>query len=439
VNVGLASIGEILRNNDNDLTVLCDKVVEKLVNYMKANQGGVFIIKKEPGGEEYLELMASRAYERKKYLDKRIEIGHGLVGQCAIEKKRIYMTDVPDGYINITSGLGLANPKSLLIVPLKTNEEMIGVVEMASFEDFDDTDIEFLEKVGESIAATIISAQTNQTTKELLEESQEKEEIMKAQEEEMRQNMEEMQATQEDAQRKEEELARVLKEFRQNVVERDINEIEIATHNALENAKKEVNFLDEVPPIAGIFRALENNGYDSLDDSSLEVWISRLTTILQKLIENKGIYSYVHVSDIEGNLLLEVIDNGDGTSISKTEGVNISGIPIFENTKTSSKDAVYVAKPVVSKNGKLLFPMGIPLHVEGVCKGVMQLASYGDRIIQAIKNKENNENAYCLLNVDGESLYKGEREGFTPTQLDRSICINEDKDYCLTVKHYSTL
>lgn len=207
VNVGLASVGEILRNNTDNLSELCDQVISKLVSYMKANQGGIFILyKDDETDEEYLELKACRAYDRKKFLEKRIEIGQGLVGQAAIEKQTIHMKEFPENYINITSGLGLANPNSIVIVPLKSNEEIVGVVEMASFEDFSDTDIEFLEKVGESIASTVISAQTNQQTKELLEQSKQMTEEMQAQEEEMRQNMEEMQATQEEMTRNQKEL-----------------------------------------------------------------------------------------------------------------------------------------------------------------------------------------------------------------------------------------
>ncbi len=208
VNVGLASIGEILRNNDDNLVVLCDKVIENLVKYMRANQGGIFIIQKEENtNEKYLELMACRAYERKKFIERRVEMGQGLVGQAAIEQKAIFLTDVPDSYIKITSGLGIANPNSLLIVPLKSNDEIVGVIEMASFDTFTESDVEFLDKVGESIAATIISAQTNQQTKELLEQSRQMTEEMQSQEEEMRQNMEEMQATQEEMARTQKELA----------------------------------------------------------------------------------------------------------------------------------------------------------------------------------------------------------------------------------------
>ncbi|QSE98495.1 GAF domain-containing protein [Fulvivirga lutea] len=207
VNVGLASIGEILRNNTDNLEELCDQVIQNLVKYMRANQGGIFILQKDENNDEsYLQLMACRAYERKKYLEKRIELGQGLIGQAAIERKTIVMTDVPDHYISITSGLGIANPNSLVLVPLKSNEEIVGVIELASFDVFTDNDIEFLEKVGESIASTIISAQTNQQTKELLEQSRQMTEEMQSQEEEMRQNMEEMQATQEEMGRTQREL-----------------------------------------------------------------------------------------------------------------------------------------------------------------------------------------------------------------------------------------
>jgi len=208
VNVGLASIGDILRDHVDNLDELTDKVIGKLVKYMKANQGGIFILQTDEETEkEHLELSACRAYDRKKFLEKRIEIGQGLIGQAAVEKETIFMKDFPQDYINITSGLGLANPNCLVIVPLKSNEKLVGCIEMASFEEFNETDIEFLEKVGESIASTIISAKTNQQTKELLEQSRQMTEEMQAQEEEMRQNMEEMQATQEEMGRNQKELA----------------------------------------------------------------------------------------------------------------------------------------------------------------------------------------------------------------------------------------
>ena len=133
-------------------------------------------------------------------------LGEGLVGRCAQERETIYMDDIPDSYIKITSGLGTSNPRSLLLVPLKVNEEIHGVLEIASFKAFETYQIDFIEKLGESIAATISSTKINEQTSKLLKESQNQAEKMRAQEEIMRQNMEELQATQEEMKKKELEM-----------------------------------------------------------------------------------------------------------------------------------------------------------------------------------------------------------------------------------------
>jgi PAS domain-containing protein len=198
---GLANIGDILRLHVNELQVLCDEVLSQLVKYMNANQGSIFTLEEEGTTNEHLQLISARAWDRKKYLEKRIEAGEGLVGQAAIEKSTIYMTDVPENYVSITSGLGQANPRAVIIVPLKNEERVVGVLEMASFKKFEPHEIQFLEKMGESIASTILNSRNNHRNKELLEQARLMTEQMRAQEEEMRQNMEEMQATQEEMER----------------------------------------------------------------------------------------------------------------------------------------------------------------------------------------------------------------------------------------------
>ena len=196
-NQGQAKFAEILRKDNDNVEKLANDVLSHLVEYLDANQGGLFIYNEEGDDQPHLELLASYAYNRRKYLHKTIQLGEGLIGTCAIEKETVFMTQIPDNYLEITSGLGDSNPRSLLIVPLKIDDEIFGVIELASFNPFESYQIEFVEKLGESIASTISSVKINARTKELLEESNKQAEDMATKEEELRQNLEELEATQE--------------------------------------------------------------------------------------------------------------------------------------------------------------------------------------------------------------------------------------------------
>ena len=207
---GLAHFGELLRKESDNLEDLSYNIIRYLVDYMSINQAGFYLLNTLSENEKYFELTACVAYDRKKFADKRINWEEGLIGRSALEKETIYLTDVPNDYLNITSGLGEANPRSILIVPLKTNDEVYGVLEMASFKAFDDYEIEFVEKTAESIALTIQSVQNTIRTTKLLKETQNQAERMSQQEEELRQNLEEMQATQEESDRREVEMKGIL-------------------------------------------------------------------------------------------------------------------------------------------------------------------------------------------------------------------------------------
>ena len=207
---GVAQFGEILRKNNDNLEDLSYNIIRYLVDYMKINQAGVYLIHTLSTKEKYFELTACMAFNRKKFTDKRINWEEGLIGRCALEMETIYLTDVPNDYVTITSGLGEANPKSILIVPLKTNDEIYGVIEMASFREFQEFEIELVEKTAESIALTISSVQNTIRTTKLLKETQNQAERMSQQEEELRQNLEEMQATQEESDRREIEMKGIL-------------------------------------------------------------------------------------------------------------------------------------------------------------------------------------------------------------------------------------
>ncbi|MCU0445244.1 MAG: GAF domain-containing protein [Microscillaceae bacterium] len=222
---GLAKFAEIFRtyNQSEDFNYI---IISNLVKYIEANQGGLFIVADQEQAESHLELVAAYAFEKRKYLTRKIEKGEGLIGEVYREGSTIYMTEIPESYVHITSGLGGANPRSLLLVPLKLNDVVYGVVELASFKPFEPYQVEFVEKLGESIASTFASVKNSVQTQKLLKESLQLSEQMRAQEEEMRQNLEELMATQEEVQRKnalieeqKRELEKSLEEEQRRIVE----------------------------------------------------------------------------------------------------------------------------------------------------------------------------------------------------------------------------
>ncbi|NBC82979.1 MAG: GAF domain-containing protein [Bacteroidetes bacterium] len=219
---GIAKFSDILRQNNNNLNELSYNVVSSLVKYLNINQGGMFLLNNNDKNHHFLEMTACYAFSRQKFINKTVEIGEGLVGRCVQEKDYIYMTDIPEDYINITSGLGDGNPRSLFLIPLIYNDELFGVIELASFKEFPEYQIEFVKQLSESIAATILSVKSNLRTASLLEQSQQQAEEMSAQEEEMRQNMEELRATQEQSGRREEELRREIERLKKRMKEANV-------------------------------------------------------------------------------------------------------------------------------------------------------------------------------------------------------------------------
>jgi len=205
-NAGLAKFSEILRLNNDKLDMLSAEIIKNVVQYINANQGGLFIYNDDEAENIHFELLATYAFNRQKFIKKQIMLGEGLVGTCALEKQTIYLSEIPDSYIEITSGLGEAKPRCLLIVPLLIEEKVLGIIELASFKEIEQYQIDFIEKLAQSIASTLTSVRTNIRTSQLLAKTQQQSEEMSAQEEEMRQNMEELQATQEEAARKTSEM-----------------------------------------------------------------------------------------------------------------------------------------------------------------------------------------------------------------------------------------
>ena len=175
-NEGLAKVNDALRMTFSDTNEFYFNALKTLIMFLKANQGGLFLVEEGEDGEKFIDLVAAYAYERKKFLNTRLPWGSNLVGQCILERETMYLKQVPKDYIKITSGLGEATPAVLIIVPLKTDTETIGAIEMATFREFEQYELDFIQRASDIIASTIATYRNTARTRTLLEKSQQADE-----------------------------------------------------------------------------------------------------------------------------------------------------------------------------------------------------------------------------------------------------------------------
>jgi HAMP domain-containing protein len=204
-NVGLARLNEVLKADDENLSSLGDEIIKLLVQYLKMNQGALYIVHQE-GNASWAERISTYAYGKRKIFEQRIEEGEGLIGQCLLEKSTISLTEVPKNYVKITSGLGEATPSFIQITPLVHKNQVIGILELASFKRLENFKSEFVELMAKSISVILNDKRTALSTRKLLEESTAHAQQLTSQEEEIRQNAEEMQAITEQLEREKKQL-----------------------------------------------------------------------------------------------------------------------------------------------------------------------------------------------------------------------------------------
>lgn len=301
INEGLSKFADLIRKHQHNLDTLSEVLVSDIVKYLGAQQGGLFFVYEDEQKKQYLKLMGCYAYQRKKFVDKRIEIGQGMIGQCFLEGETTHITNIPEEYVHITSGLGDTKPTTLLIVPLKMNEEVVGVIEIASLKPFEKSYIEFLERLADTIAASITSIKVNESTKFLLEQSQQQAEEMRAQEEEMRQNMEELQATQEQMHRKNDEVESLLKQSSEN---EESMRLQMKTLSELQNELAKSN--EEIKREAADYK---NMLMDILNEIPQKVFL--------KDADGKMYIANQKVADVHGLQLSDLIGKSDYDFVDK--------------------------------------------------------------------------------------------------------------------------
>ncbi len=188
----LAKFAQMLQGQKN-LQTVAKRILSELAQVITAHYGAFYIVKTTEEVFPKLKLFASYAYKSEKHIPKEFLVGEGLVGQCAQEKERIILTNVPDGYVKITSGLGQAKPANLVILPVLFENNVKAVIELGSLDTFSQIHIDFLSQLTESIGIVLNTIETNTRTEELLAQSQSLASELKIQQEELRRTNDELQ------------------------------------------------------------------------------------------------------------------------------------------------------------------------------------------------------------------------------------------------------
>jgi signal transduction histidine kinase/HAMP domain-containing protein/ActR/RegA family two-component response regulator len=174
---------------EHDLAAVSSMILSELAPLVSA-QHGVFYSMTNPsdGGDPVLQLQAGYGNEERKTLSTSFRIGEGLVGQCAKEKKRILLTEVPDDYVRINSGLGASPPLNIIVLPVVYEGSVRAVIELASFSPFSITHQTFLDQLTENVGRVLNTVDANTLTANLLEQSQSQAEELRSQQEELRES-----------------------------------------------------------------------------------------------------------------------------------------------------------------------------------------------------------------------------------------------------------
>ena len=220
----LAKFSRMLQGQ-KDLLTVGRLILSELAPVVSAQQAVFYILdsSREP---PQLTLLASYAYKGQSAVGSQLELGEGLVGQCALEKQKILLTNVPPDYIRISSGLGEAAPQNIIVLPVIFEGQVKGVLELASFERFNPTHQAFLDQLTESIGIVLNTIEANMRTEDLLKQSQSLAQELQSRQEELQQTNQELQ-----------EKARLLAHQNQEV-ERKNQEVEQARQALEEKAKQ---------------------------------------------------------------------------------------------------------------------------------------------------------------------------------------------------------
>ncbi|MFL0196243.1 response regulator [Clostridium sp. WILCCON 0269] len=355
IKTGQAELGEKI-SGEQDISNLASNIISYVAKYLDIQIGALYIKTQE----NTFKLFGSYAYNRSLHSIQEIRTGEGIIGQAALEMKPIIITNVPEDYIKVTSGLGEKIPTNIVVKPLLYEKEVQGVVELGAFKEFTDIQLKFLQQISSVIATAIHSTQARIRIKELLAQTMEQSEELQTQQEELRQNNEELEEqtkvlreSEVHLQRQQEELRVVNEELQERTKTLEVQKNDIVAKNeSLRAAQKEVVEKAEALEIASKYKSefLANMSHE------LRTPLNSILVLSQMLAEKKDNSpfsakesEFVKTIHSSGEDLLRLIN--DVLDLSKVEAgkmdVNLEELNIMELARYLER----TFKPVAVKKG----------------------------------------------------------------------------------------
>ncbi len=215
----LTKFTQILQGQ-KELVPVSKLILSELAPLVNAQHGVFYIAEGTEGDPDFsLKLLASYAYRERKGLANRFYMGEGLVGQCALEKERILLRDVPNDYIQISSGLGASTPYNIVVLPVIFEGQIKAVIELASFNPFSPIHLTFVDQLTESIGIVLNTIEANMRTEALLKQSQSLTQELQSQQDELTETNKQLEQQARSLQASEELLKMQQEELQQTNVE----------------------------------------------------------------------------------------------------------------------------------------------------------------------------------------------------------------------------
>ncbi len=288
VKTGISELADQMRG-DLAMADLARQIIVYLARYVDAQIGAFYVWNSD---DRALHLMGSYAYQQRKEISSRFMLGEGLVGQAALEKQLISVTDLPDEYVRIISGIGEVRPKNSLVMPLVYENEIKGVVELGRVREFDQLTLDLLTTAADAIAVALNTAEANDRTRLLLIQTREQAEKLQVQQEELQQNNEELEeqaqslkASEEELRAQQEELQQTNEELEERTQLLESQRVEITRKNStLERAQADLQRQTEDLAIASKYKSefLANMSHE------LRTPLNSMLLLSRSLADNRG-------------------------------------------------------------------------------------------------------------------------------------------------------